>query len=418
MKKNSNGVMIASSPKSKASGKVSTEDSVSTQPSGTKTSKRKSTKVATDTPATSTKPKKRGKAVAAPNLNDATRPLDLPVGIIVHNDHDNTDPLEQIGSTPDVTVVTVHSDGVALVRPDIVPDSTMPLQGSNNVFSALDEASGDSNVISPRLLSCQGVECAYASDVGQIRSNNEDNLSAFMALVPGYAGSPELLFGFFVVADGMGGYERGEVASQLAVRTATSRAIEKIYLRAIAGQGLGDGGETPSEIMERIIADANAVVAQQATRERNTMGTTIVCALIVGNVIYTGHVGDSRLYGLRRENGELEQLTTDHSVVQRLVDTGTLTPEEAAMSPQRSLLYRSLGQPNIPPADTSFLHARDYTYLMLCSDGLWDMVSDTGIAQILRGSENAEEACRLLITTANQNGGEDNVSAIVVKLAG
>jgi serine/threonine protein phosphatase PrpC len=272
-------------------------------------------------------------------------------------------------------------------------------------------------LVKPQVLACQGVTSAYGSDVGQRRHNNEDSLSAFLALVPGYATEQELLFGFFVVADGMGGYEHGEVASQLAVRVAMAEAIERIYLKAIAGESINEAGETPAETIVRIIASANKVVAHEASRARNTMGTTIVCALQVGNLIYTGHVGDSRLYALRRDNGQLEQITTDHSVVQRLVDSGALTPEEAAMSPQRSLLYRSLGQPNIMAADTNFLHASDYTHLMLCSDGLWDMVDDATIANILRQSETAELACIRLINAANQNGGDDNVSTIVVKLA-
>ena len=267
----------------------------------------------------------------------------------------------------------------------------------------------------PRVLSCQNIECAYASDVGRVRDNNEDNLGAFMALVPGY-GEGEMLFGFVVVADGMGGYERGEVASQLAVRTTMTQAIQQIYFKAIAGQALGAAGETTAETLVKIIDEANSVVVYHANRERNTMGTTLVCALLVGNMIYTGNIGDSRLYGLRRQTAALEQITTDHSVVQRLVETGQLTPEEAANSPQRSLLYRSLGQANAPAADTTLMDTSDFTYLLLCSDGLWDMVEDALIEQILRNSSSPAIACRRLINAANQQGGVDNVSVIVVKI--
>lgn len=300
-------------------------------------------------------------------------------------------------------------------RPDLT-DPLFPLAPADpQTLSGFDVPSNPQNNPVPRVLSCQNIECAYASDVGRVRDNNEDNLGAFMALVPGYA-EQEMLFGFLVVADGMGGYERGEVASQLAVRTATTQAIEQIYFKAIAGQSLGEAGETTAETLVKIIDEANSVVVYHANRERNTMGTTLVCALLVGNMIYTGNVGDSRLYGLRRQNAALEQITTDHSVVQRLVDTGQLTPDEAANSPQRSLLYRSLGQANASAADTTLMDTSDFTHLLLCSDGLWDMVTDPLIEQILRYSPTPAIACCRLINAANQNGGVDNVSVIVVKI--
>lgn len=366
-------------------------------PAETKPTRRRGGKARADGEA---KPRKNGKAAnaAAQITNssaDATRPLDASAAGLVPNHNDSTDPL---------------------TRPDDVLGATVPLQGSDNLLELLDRVAVTNRPVLPQVLTSQGIECAYASDVGQLRNNNEDSVSAFIALLPSFTGNPGMPYGFFVVADGMGGYERGEVASQLTVQTVVTSTMEEIYLRAINGEAPGMGSETPAEVLVRIIGNANNLVMLEASRERSTMGTTIVCALLIGNLIYVGNVGDSRLYAIQRNSGVMEQITTDHSVVQRLVEMGQMSPEEAAASPKRSVLYRSLGQVNFQPADVAFLQSADYSDLLLCSDGLWEMVDDVTIARILRESVTAELACRRLINAANQNGGDDNVTAVVIKL--
>lgn len=366
-------------------------------PTQTKATKRRAGRTSNNAEAQVAKQDKLATKVKSTELNpaDSTRPLDADSIDLVPNLTDITDPLN---------------------RPDEVLGGTIPLNSNDSLLELLDQVIATNHPVSPETLSCKGIDCAYASDVGQIRNNNEDSVSAFVAVLPSYTGNAGMPYGFFVVADGMGGYERGEVASQIAVQTVVTSTMEQIYLRAVNGEAPGFDGETPADVLVRTIEDANNLVVHEASRERSTMGTTIVCALVIGNLIYTGHVGDSRLYAMRRSERILEQITTDHSVVQRLVELGEMSPEEAASSPKRSVLYRSLGQANFLPADVSILQTSEYSDLLLCSDGLWEMVNDVTIARILRESETAELACRRLVNAANQNGGDDNVTAVVIKL--
>ena len=269
---------------------------------------------------------------------------------------------------------------------------------------------------SPRRIVCQQVEAAYLSDVGLVRDNNEDSASAFLSTISRLNAGPEIVFGLLVVADGMGGHERGEVASNIAVRKLNEGVIQHFYVPTMEGQQPGRPGETPITLLADLIEDANQAIVQEAHQSRSgAMGTTLTCVVIVGQTALVGHVGDSRLYVLEKSSQQLQLVTHDHSVVQRLVDTGQMTVEEANLSPQRSMLYKSLGQRGQIDPDVGAISLNDVEYMMLCSDGLWDMIEDDQIEQILRKASGPGDAAAMLVAAANANGGADNVTVVVAK---
>lgn len=225
------------------------------------------------------------------------------------------------------------------------------------------------------------------SDTGRARRANEDN---FFARAP-----------LFVVADGMGGAQAGEVASRVAAETFSV--------------GLPEGGTSEERLVTRVL-EANAKIHQLSTedRERAGMGTTLTAAYLDGEELAVAHVGDSRAYLWR--DGELTRLTRDHSLVDELVRRGKLTEEEAAEHPQRSIITRALGPEPDVEVDTRTYRAQDGDVLLLCSDGLTSMISEQLIAGILRGAEGLEAAGRELVDAANAAGGRDNITVVLFRL--
>ncbi len=247
------------------------------------------------------------------------------------------------------------------------------------------------------------------SDVGQVRQINEDSLFTLESgLVYRSISAP---LGLYVVADGMGGQAAGDVASGLAVRSIAQHAAETFMLPSLKTE--------PQLInveiwLREAISRANSAVYQQRISADNNMGTTLVMAVIVEGEAYVAHLGDSRAYLLNSDG--FRQITVDHSLVQRLVDTKQLTPEEAKVHPQRNVIYKNLGdRANVDPdIDRFSLESGDQ--LLLCSDGLSGYVDDPDIEKIMREAHSPQEACRKLIDAANTNGGPDNITAIIVQL--
>lgn len=237
------------------------------------------------------------------------------------------------------------------------------------------------------------MKVAAKSDKGRVRTNNEDCLRVNEPL------------GLFIVADGMGGHAGGEVASAVAVE-----AIDTYVQSHLTGPEPADHIAT---LLQTAIHQADAAIQTYARRHPKLegMGTTVVVALCRGDQVHIAHVGDSRAYLLH--NGELRQLTEDHSVVTQLLKAGQLTPEEARSHPFRHMITRYLGNGNAF-AEISYLTWQPGDYLMLCSDGLTNMVEDAHIAElILQGGTDVETACEALVERANANGGEDNISVIL-----
>jgi protein phosphatase len=230
---------------------------------------------------------------------------------------------------------------------------------------------------------------AVVSDTGRRRRRNEDQ----------YVCQPPL----FAVADGMGGAQAGEVASGLAA--------------AVLNESAGE--ERGEERVAWLIQEANRRVFQRSSEDESTsgMGTTMTVALVDGDTIAFGHVGDSRAYRIR--GGELEQLTDDHSLVGELVRSGRLSPEEAESHPQRSVITRALGTEPDVDVDTFSVDAEPGDIYLICSDGLTDMVTSRDVqALLVQHAGDLDAAARSLVDAANAGGGEDNITVVLFQMVG
>ena len=234
------------------------------------------------------------------------------------------------------------------------------------------------------------VEAAGATDAGQVRSANED------AYLVGES--------VFAVADGMGGHLAGEVAS--------ATALEPI--RRLDGKVFQDAAEAVKSLREAVV-EANDEVSRMAADEPSYrgMGTTLTATMLEGPRLHVAHVGDSRAYLLR--NGSFSQLTDDHTLVQHLVDEGQITREEAAHHPQRSIITRAIGVSNEVDVDSMTLDLEPGDQVLLCSDGLTGVIEDEQIAEELVRGESTEETLRRLIDLANEGGGPDNITTILLR---
>jgi protein phosphatase len=240
---------------------------------------------------------------------------------------------------------------------------------------------------------------AVRTDVGRKRLGNEDSFCV----------APDI--GLFVVADGMGGHAAGEVASRLAVDT-----IREWVAKSLPGDGVALDVTAAADCLADGIQAANRVVfeASQAQPECSGMGTTVVSVLAVGPRVILAHVGDSRIYRIRAEN--IVQLSRDHSVVQEQIDRGHLTPEEAAVSRYRHLITRALGLQASVDVDVQEEPCQTADILLLCSDGLSDMLEAEEILALVRQHrDDLWAACGALVEQANARGGIDNITVLLVQ---
>jgi PPM family protein phosphatase len=253
------------------------------------------------------------------------------------------------------------------------------------------------------------------TDVGKERSLNEDSLLTLD--ITSVFRSVNAPVGLFVVADGMGGHDAGDVASQLAIRTVAQVAVGEVLAPAASGESLPQVKEWLTEAIHA----ANQAVYDQCEATDSDMGTTLVMALFVDAVATVANVGDSRAYLLKQRGKEREggivQITTDHSLVERLVAIGQLTPEEAARHPQKNVIYRVIGDKHPPEVDLFEKHLEPGDALLLCSDGLSGMVADREMWRIWHTSASPQDACDRLIEAANQAGGVDNITAVIVQVS-
>jgi len=239
------------------------------------------------------------------------------------------------------------------------------------------------------------VTCAARTDVGLIRSGNEDN----------YIMVPER--GIFVVADGMGGHAAGEIASEMAVQ----RISQDL------GSFKGLGADDAAARMTRAIQGANAAIFERTLAEHDKRGmgtTTTVLVLHAGNRYLIGQVGDSRAYLLRE--GRFHQLTKDHSYVQEQVDAGYLTPEQARTHPYANVITRCVGASGDVMPDIFSGTARPGDVFLLASDGLTGMIEDDGLQAILQTQGTPERWVDRMVAEANRRGGLDNITAIIVQV--
>lgn len=246
-----------------------------------------------------------------------------------------------------------------------------------------------------------GLEFAAKTDTGLVRSHNEDSIAISPA------------FGFAILADGMGGYSAGEVASGIAT-SVLKEALES---------GLRDPGSPVSrngeiqQFMDGAIHRANAAILDAARAEPRYegMGTTLVAALFHEDKVTIAHVGDSRAYRLRQ--GVLEQITRDHSLLQEQLDAGLITPEWAQFSPNKNLVTRAVGVGPDMEVEIHDHHVEAGDLYLLCSDGLSDMLDPPDVQAILMdGHATLDAACAALVQRANDNGGRDNISVVLIRV--
>jgi serine/threonine protein phosphatase PrpC len=252
------------------------------------------------------------------------------------------------------------------------------------------------------------IEIGQATDIGQARETNEDAFLALHLLIG--TETEQLPLALLVVADGMGGHERGQEASSVAIRVASGVIVREVLLPVLNDTAADAVSRPVQEILSEAVGAANEAVS----RIEGDAGTTLTSALIVGHSAYLAHVGDSRAYYLDR--GELHQITQDHSLVNRLVQLGQISAQEAQSHPQRNFLYRALGQGPELEIDTHLQRVVEGSYLMLCSDGLWNDVANQEMVEIIQRSASPQEACNRLIDKACERGVEDNITVVMARI--
>ncbi|HWQ84199.1 MAG TPA: PP2C family serine/threonine-protein phosphatase [Anaerolineales bacterium] len=240
------------------------------------------------------------------------------------------------------------------------------------------------------------------------RSHNEDSIFSINASMTSDLNN--LPFGLFIVADGMGGHQHGEIASSIAVRALSGYVINKLCPPIFSYQS-SSPDQTIQEIMSQGILDAHRMIL----KELQGGGTTLSAILLRGGQMTIAHVGDSRAYSISA-TGEVKLLTRDHSLVRRLIELGQITEEEATSHPQRNVLYRALGQGEPFEPDVSTYSLPKGGYLLICSDGLWGVIPDDVLAEITLNAPSVQDACQQMIDAANKAGGPDNISVILVHL--
>ena len=237
---------------------------------------------------------------------------------------------------------------------------------------------------------------AYAkTDVGSKRSMNQD----FFYCNENAVGSFRNLF---IVADGMGGHKAGDQASRLCVESMERSIRQSVH-------------KTPVTVFEEAVEAANQTVyeAAQEHSEFEGMGTTMVACTLLEDVMYVANIGDSRLYLMRKE---LTQITNDHSLVEELVKQGNLTESEARIHPQKNIITRALGTDRQVNADFFEIAVQKGDIILLCSDGLSNMLDDEDMAYIIEHSDPLEEAGTALVEGANRNGGDDNITVVLAQV--
>lgn len=249
------------------------------------------------------------------------------------------------------------------------------------------------------------LEIVRLTDVGLYREHNEDTIASDDAM------------GFIVLADGMGGYKAGEVASEIAVLSITAELKEALVKQRSGKVDLALGQKVEAQLIIDAVKSANEVIyrVSQTQPQCAGMGTTLVVGLFTNNKLLVGHIGDSRMYRLR--NQVLSQITVDHSVLEEHIKLGLITAKQAKYSKNKNLVTRALG---VEPDVELELNEHDVEIndiYLICSDGLSDLVENEVIESVLNNlSPNMENAAHTLVQLANDNGGSDNISVILIKV--
>ena len=281
-------------------------------------------------------------------------------------------------------------------------DVTKPLSPLPDVITQNDKID-DRFVVEPSQLSAS---CAQST--GRQRKHNEDSIFCLTTIMTGNGGTTS--FGLYIVADGMGGHQHGEVASEVATRTMSEHIIRTVFSKLI-----GPVPEPPNDPLQEIMKNGILKAHNNVLEKVSGGGTTLTAVIIFSNQMTIAHVGDSRIYAVSL-NGEMTPLTRDHSLVKRLEELGQLTPKEAAVDPRRNVLYHALGQGTPLEPEVISAPLPKQGYLLVCSDGLWGVITEEQIGKIITSAETLPLACQQMVDAANEAGGPDNISAILIRL--
>lgn len=278
---------------------------------------------------------------------------------------------------------------------DASPGAPVPQASAASLFSLENRASQD------------GFSVAKASHVGRVRSCNED---AYLTVECSLHDNDETVpVGLYVIADGMGGHAQGEIASSVAVRAATSSVIQNVLIPLWLNEERNSQQLPIQEALVQAVRTANAAVY----RHTPEAGTTLLVALVMDHHVFLAHVGDSRAYIYSQ--GTLQQITRDHSLLAHMAESGQADLDDLLQAIPRNVLYRAVGQTDdLIEVDTYLQQLPAGSCLLLCTDGLWDKVPDQHIAAILREAPSPQAAVERLVDAANQNGGDDNITAVLV----
>jgi len=267
--------------------------------------------------------------------------------------------------------------------------------------------------VAPMLTSSQPVRIhsGFASNTGMVRDVDEDSILAvqYTTLCEGL---PSVSVGFFAVCDGIGGADAGEVASRIAVQALGERILKQVVLVMAEGETLLP--ERVVEVMRSAVEYANQNILAYRHQENLDMGSTLSCALIIGQNVWIANVGDSRTYILHA--GQLRQISRDHSLVAGLLAAGMIEADEVFTHPQRNIILRSLGDKVNVSVDIFTETVEPGDLILICCDGLWEMVRPPEIVGTMQSFPDPQDACKELVRQANQAGGEDNISVIVVAI--
>ncbi len=360
---------------------------------------------------------------------------------------------------PPVAILQLRDSEAALSVQDATVDSFSSETGHFLVLADLEVQTPESaRAGDTRILVGQ------STDEGKVRDLNEDSLLT-LTLSAAFESRTEPVMGLLAVADGMGGHEGGEIASRLALQVLAREVIQNLILplgllrdqvpahRSASAQqnasehrntsahpdastpakGFAEGDSSEGEesdlepgkalewqaegmatSLEAALATANDAVYLARQKRGNDMGTTLTAALICSDRLVLAHVGDSRAY--RWSDGGLQPLTKDHSLVARMIEAGDAEPEEIYTHPHRNVIYRSIGDTPVVEVDATVLPLSPGDRLVLCSDGLWEMIRDEGIEDVMMMEADPQAACELLVSRANLAGGDDNISVIVAQM--
>ena len=305
----------------------------------------------------------------------------------------------------------VTDNGEPNLDEDIVPAEEEAELDQTTAVNVLEETA-----VSVQDISTQGkaktpvLKAVQKCHIGNVRSRNEDSTYIFTAETGGQ--DPLIPFGLYIVADGMGGHHAGHEASKGVSRLVAQHVLERIYFPLLKNS-IGDNSSHQEPVSE-VILDAVQIANQHihSPDPGKDSGTTLTAALVFGRRLYVAHVGDSRAYLL--DDGEFKQITTDHSYVRRLQDAGQLTDEEAAIHPQRNMLYRAVGQGGKLDIDTFTQSLPNQGKIFLCSDGLWGLVDDQILRDVIQQDVSLGAMADVLVDLALQAGGHDNISAVLV----